>query len=270
MYNIKYLLEQNNIELSKLIKKLEKNINLLPEGSLNIKKESDHARFYIFSTNPSAGKKEKHYLGQTKKDLIKDLAQKDYNEKLLYLAKKNFSNNLLLLRKIKTIDLSSIYNDLSSIRKNLITPYIVDDDEYARRWESVSYENGKFNETDPIFYNKRGERVRSKSEILISNFYYDNKIPYRYEYPIKLSSNNRDITVRPDFQILNKYRRSVIYHEHFGLIDKPEYMENMLFKLELYAQNGIHTGKNLILTFESSTHPLNMHYLSNICLPLLK
>ena len=42
-----------------------------------------------------------------------------------------------------------------------------------------------------------GERVRSKSELVIANLLYKNNIPYMYECPLKINNN----TVYPDFTV---------------------------------------------------------------------
>lgn len=43
-----------------------------------------------------------------------------------------------------------------------------------------------------------------------------------------------------------------------GLMDQPDYFKNVLAKLKIYMQNGIWVGKNLILTYESMEHPLDV------------
>ncbi len=60
---------------------------------------------------------------------------------------------------------------------------------------------------DPIFYTHKGERVRSKSEVIIANLLYKYQIPYRYEFPLTI----KDFGITyPDFLILNvrKKRKS--------------------------------------------------------------
>ena len=79
-------------------------------------------------------------------------------------------------------------------------------------------------------------------------------IPYRYEYPILLDTN---VKVYPDFTILRMPQREEVYLEHFGLLDDADYMNQVVWKLNMYEKNGIYLGVNLFITHETSTNPLN-------------
>lgn len=103
--------------------------------------------------------------------------------------------------------------------------------------------------------------MRTKSEKIIADKLYALGIPYRYEYPVKLKGYG---TVYPGFTILKVSERKEIYYEHFGLMDKPEYCEKALRKLQAFARNGIVLGQNLIATFESENVPLDMNVLEKM------
>ena len=107
-------------------------------------------------------------------------------------------------------------------------------------------------------FTTKGERVRSKSEVLIADSLNRLGIPYRYEYPLKLKNG---ITVHPDFLCLNVRTRQEFYWEHFGMMDNPEYTENAIHKLQQYSENNLHPGINLILTMETISNPLNLKYI---------
>ena len=77
----------------------------------------------------------------------------------------------------------------------------------------------------------RGERVRSKSEILIANSLNEMNIQYRYEYPIRISNT----TFYPDFYILNLRRRKEYIWEHFGRMDDIEYARNAIRKIRYFV-----------------------------------
>ena len=47
-------------------------------------------------------------------------------------------------------------------------------------------------------------------------------------------------------------------------MDKPEYCEKALRKLQAFARNGIVLGQNLIATFESENVPLDMNVLEKM------
>jgi len=141
--------------------------------------------------------------------------------------KKWYSENVLVDYKNKGLDVHRIALSLEQYN-----------------WQN-DYEPQNKNYLDNLEYEtKRGEMVRSKSEQYIANFLYDAGIPYRYEMRLVLGGEIR----YPDFVILLPDGREIIW-EHFGLNDR-EYMANNMEKLELYARNGYHIGKNLIVTFE--------------------
>ena len=50
----------------------------------------------------------------------------------------------------------------------------------------------------------------------------------------------------------------MVYWEHLGLLDDPEYIARNLEKIDCYEENGIFLGDNLIITRETSEKPLNM------------
>ncbi|SCZ79543.1 hypothetical protein SAMN02910350_01838 [Pseudobutyrivibrio xylanivorans] len=93
--------------------------------------------------------------------------------------------------------------------------------------------------------------VRSKSETFIDIVLCQKNIPFRYEYELKIGNN----TFYPDFTIMHPISKEIIYWEHLGKMDNPEYFRKALAKIKVYHDNGIFAGQNLILTFESKTHP---------------
>ena len=80
----------------------------------------------------------------------------------------------------------------------------------------------------------------------------ENKIPYRYECQLLLD----DIELYPDFTIRHPETGKLFYWEHFGWLDKAEYVKNMHSKLQLYTSNNILPGINLITTYENQENPL--------------
>ena len=140
----------------------------------------------------------------------------------------------------------------------LIHPIRIPDSLYVQEWQSVTYKGKDFSTDMPEYFTARGERVRSKSEIIIADTLLRLKVPYRYEYPINLKNTNGEkLTLYPDFTCLNLRTRQEFYWEHFGMMDNTEYSERAVQKLRLYEQNGIVLGKNLIITMETSANPIN-------------
>ena len=120
--------------------------------------------------------------------------------------------------------------------------------------------NNRFTENDTTeYYTDKGERVRSKSEIIIANMLKTLNIPYKYECPLKIG----DILLYPDFTILDVKGRRERYLEHFGMMGDLDYVNNMMLKISTYEKNNIFIGDKLICTFESAKRPLNISTLKN-------
>jgi hypothetical protein len=111
-----------------------------------------------------------------------------------------------------------------------------------------------FEESVPDYFTVNGERVRSKSEILIADALSRCNIPYRYEYPTHIPGVG---TVYPDFLCLNMQKRKEYAWEHNGMMSDANYADYAIKKIEIYALAGYYPGDNLILSFESSSHPLS-------------
>ena len=106
----------------------------------------------------------------------------------------------------------------------------------------VEFKNN-FYEEKLIHRTKRGEMVRSKSEVIIANMLYDSDIDYSYE----LELNLKDGTKRcPDFTISKSGK--TFYWEHLGMLQNDDYRKSWDIKRKQYEENGIVEGKNLIIS----------------------
>lgn len=182
------------------------------------------------------------------KELIELLQAKlEYYERINSQATRNSARNHQEggLRVIKSHGSFQYY-------KCLIKPYEISDDEYVKQWENISYEGKPFEPNLPEIYSEQGERVRSKSEKMIADKLNMLGIPYRYEYPVRLQGCG---TVYPDFLFLNRATRKEYIYEHFGMMDNPDYANNTIKKINLYAKNGYVLGKNLLVSWETSHAP---------------
>ena len=127
------------------------------------------------------------------------------------------------------------------------------DEDYAVIWKAEEYKGKDVEGVTTQFFTDNGERVRSKSEVLIANTLRKYKVPYKYEYPVRLKNG---MIIYVDFLALNVHTREQFFWEHLGMMDHPEYAAKAIAKVEGYEETGIYQGKNLILTFETSGQPL--------------
>lgn len=98
-----------------------------------------------------------------------------------------------------------------------------------------------------------GLLVRSKAEVMIATYLYENGIPFRYEEPLWLNGK----MFCPDFTIRDPKTGTFYWYEHFGKMDDPKYVRDNIPKLITYSDNGIIPSVNLILTFETKKNKLS-------------
>lgn len=83
---------------------------------------------------------------------------------------------------------------------------------------------------------KRGEEVRSRSEKMIADYFYENRIEYEYEKPVYIKGHSGWKIINPDFY-LPEYN---VYVEFWGWADNnKKYNQNMKWKMKQYYDNGI-------------------------------
>ena len=126
-----------------------------------------------------------------------------------------------------------------------------------------------------------GMKVRSKSEAAIIGLFVRHGLIYHYDElvafiqpenlrgldddysmwsgaPNPRSENpGRTVLKSPDF-ILIRSDGKLIYYEHVGLVNNPDYLADLQIKLAIYKANGIVPWDNLILTFDDPDGGINM------------
>lgn len=261
---IKLFLSDKIAELEYLKTHVENSLDQAPEGSLILSKSNGSTQ-YFHRTKPD--QKKGMYIEKKNQTLILALAQKDYDQRILKEATKELYQLQMMAKYIPSTFLSDIYSDLSDRRKELVKPYFLSDEEYAKQWLEVKYEGKAVSDESPFYVTENGEKVRSKTEKILADKLLLMKIPYRYEYPLKLKGYG---TVYPDFTLLNVAKREEIYLEHFGMMDHLQYCQKAIQKIHSYGRNGIYLGKNLIATFETVQTPLDMRWVEKMIAETLR
>lgn len=238
-------------EIEQVLIEKEKALKDAPEGKLRIVKHKFALQFYY---RRDASEKNGLYLTRAQDSLAAALMQKEYDCKLVSELKTEIMTLVRLLDDYRPERTDEIYLSLHDYRRQLIRPAILLDEDYVKRWMSVEYENKTFEENTPEYHTAKGERVRSKSELIIADALSRFKIPYRYEYPIHISGIG---TVHPDFTCLNVGKRKEYVWEHNGMMSDSEYVDYAVNKMEKYTLSGYYPGQNLILSFESDSRPLS-------------
>lgn len=265
------LLEKRLAELQNLLFTKKKSYEKAPQGRIRISQNGGHPEYYLVTERGSLRGK---YLPHSQKTLARQLAQKDYDARLIKLLQKEISTLQNYMKQTSNgRAIPELYDSLCPARRSLITPAILTNEQYAARWLDVSWTGRPFAPDAPYICTAHGERVRSKSEVIIADTLFRYNIPYRYEFPLTLKRINPDdirrdfgssVTLYPDFLCLNTRTRTEFYWEHFGLMDSTEYSNNAAGKLRLYTENGILAGRNLIITMETQTEPPSIKALEKL------
>ncbi|SOE78781.1 hypothetical protein SAMN05720781_2710 [Fibrobacter sp. UWT3] len=293
------LLRGRIADLSAVEAALSKRLSRAPAGVLNV---SPHrGGFQYFRATAKTGRKGE-YIPEEKMSLAAAIAQRDYDAKILAEIQRLRWVLEKCVEKYNVSIAENLYAQLHPARRSLVTPLVYPDEDFVERWSAVKYAGRDFDADGPVLMTARGERVRSKSEIIIADALFRRGIPYRYEYPHELLAGAargvedshaagdhvggaragrrggggvlagrrgaggrgdlrargcKRVVVYPDFTCLNVRTHQEFVWEHFGMIDVPEYCQNMASKMDMYLQNGFCMGKNFVMTTETHDRPLN-------------
>lgn len=94
----------------------------------------------------------------------------------------------------------------------------------------------KFYDSKYVQISAKGEFMISKSEVIIADHLYYNKVDYAYESPI---TDTTGVTIHPDFTIEDAETGIVYYWEHLGMMTKDGYRSKWNRKLEWYTRNNV-------------------------------
>lgn len=251
-------LKMRKEQLLALKAQAETSLKHAPEGFLRIHHQKQRLEYY-HRTNPKdfSGS----YIPHSNFELVQQLAQKDYLTKISFTADAELKAIEKYFSALPPNQVEDIYKLMSPERQSLITPLWESDADFVKNWTSIKYQGKYFDEHLPALFTSKGERVRSKSEIIIADALARESIPYRYEFPLHLPKIG---TIYPDFTVLNVRERKEIYWEHLGLMDDPEYVEKAIKKIISYEQNGIFQGEQLILTYETKLQPINQNLVQHL------
>lgn len=249
------LLNEREEILVRILENRKRKLRLYPKGKLHVANRGKYKSYYCRkSPSDITG----DYIKRSNMGLAYELAQKEYDTKLVSLIEEEL--NCIELTKNGYEKYGEISKNMGNGRDGLFDELLISEDEYVNRWLNVQYKGKSFIDNDIEYYSSNGEKVRSKSEILIADALHKYKVPYRYEYPININGH----LVYPDFTCLNiRGRREVIW-EHFGLMDSPDYVNNMIFKINQYERKGYKIGKNFVCTFENSNNPLSTKSINRV------
>ena len=259
-FNLLPVVEERIQYLEHIKEKLEEEYQKMPEGSILVAPGSSENSFrYYLRKTPQ--EKMGTYLDASKNRIKKQYCYKKYYAATIKEVKEEIKN-LEKIKKMKVHDsIVGVYGKLNEGIKKLIKPINVDDKTYVKMWMSKAYDGLGFDPNDKTeYYSDRGERMRSKSELLIANSLIRRGIPYKYECPVETGDGR---TFYPDFTILDVKHRRVKYCEHLGRMSDLSYVSKNIWKLDEYKKINILLGINLFLTYENEMNAIRTSDIEN-------
>ncbi|MDO5521161.1 MAG: ATPase [bacterium] len=241
--------------LENQILSLEEKINKLPQGSLVCAKNGNYTKWYRVIGNKYT------YLKKENQTLAEQLALKKYYMLQLedLLHERTSLEKYLIHHKLATEKAPRLLN-LNSEYRPLLSSFFLSYSDNLQEWVNAPYNKNSNNPEQLIHKTISGNVVRSKSEALIDMALYQNKIPFRYESPLILN----EITFFPDFTIRHPKSGQLMYWEHFGMMDNPNYCQNAYNKLKVFSDNGLIPSIHIITTFETKDCPLSSDLIEKI------
>ena len=191
-----------------------------------------------------------------RQDIIRGLARKAYLETEIGILEhdikllEEFTNTYIeylpddilekLPEKLKQLPEKYFFNgtkDLQGLSTNVMT-------DRMRKWAEEPFEQSTYKPELKDKTTARGIKVRTKSEVIVSEKLDAFDLPYRYEQMLYIENQ----AFSPDFTILTK--RGIYYWEHAGKMHDPRYLRKHKWKLSMYERAGIVPWKNLIVTYD--------------------
>lgn len=258
MENLRKLLLKEQYRLENVLQKVTEDLKNAPSGTLRLSSNKNEVQYYHCMPG---GKNNGKYISKKEKKLIRDLAQKAYNKKILKLTKKRLSQIKRMTKDYDEEEIEKVFWNEHIERRKLIQPVEAIWEEQLRQWIAKEYNGKDFRDDVSVILTNRGERVRSKSEKILADYFYQNGIAYKYECPLYLKGMG---VIYPDFTFLSKSTKQEIYWEHDGRMDDPIYAQNAIRKIQAYEENGIYPGERLILTFETTKNVLDMRLVKKL------
>lgn len=264
--NISDYLRELLDEADRIVKITAEKLENAPQGYLKVKKCGKAAKYYY---QKSADCSEECFLAKDEQTLVRALEERDYCKKLQRVARKRETT---LCRAEKLVaglpSAEAVYFAIPAERRDLIEPIELGKEMTKEEVEAWNAVNKRKHPSVPstYFVTKGGEKVRSKSEVIIAERLRAAGVPYQYETILQMCDEYffDNYIWKPDFKVLNVKNGKSWYWEHFGMMDDPDYCAASLFKFESYAKFGIFPGKNLIFTAETRQHPLNIEYVDRV------
>ena len=251
---MKQLLEEEK-RLAQIIETVQKRLVDDIEGKLWISTTRGVPQYYYCTEQNVRTKLKGNYIPKSNIKLAAQLAQKEYDKAILKCAEQRLKQIQKITKNYNDNEIEHIYTSSHVARRKLIQPVEPTWEQKLSAWYKKEYVGKEFRDDVPLILTEKGERVRSKSEKILADYFYHHGILYKYECPLYLRGVG---IVNPDFTFISPKTGREMYWEHEGRMSDPSYVEKAIRKINSYQNNGIFVGEDLLLTFETEKTVLNM------------
>lgn len=261
---MKNSLETERNRISRIVERLEKELNKLPEGILECHKNNKSWNWYAINKEQTEDGKvirNKTYIKRSNRNLAEKLAERGYLEAELTDYKQELKavdmyprHRSKFERGKNYLDRAEEYRNLTSVLLNKKWP------ENIQEWLNDKYQGEKLYPEHLTHRCKNGMYVRSKSEAFIVDALDSHNVPFKYEEPIILKGERKF----PDFTILSQRDGKEYLWEHFGKMDDPKYLESNMKKILNYIESGYIPFVNIIMTFETKNSSIDSMWIDRI------
>ena len=255
IYTILEKLEYQKTKLDREIRSLQSKLSTFPPGKFLATRNGKYFKWYRYINN------QKFPISKKDKYFAEKMAEKNY---LMCCLEDMLLEQKALNEHIHTLSpnygkASSFLNTPSEALR-LYTRHHKLLDEKIIEWINTPYKKNTNHLKDLIYNTVTGEKVRSKSEVIIYTTLLKYNIPFHYEEEISFGNE----ILYPDFTIMHPKTGKIYLWEHFGAIEKKKYQDNTFKKLKTYIQNNYFPTINLITTYETISDPIDPLYVEKL------
>ena len=251
-----------------------------PAGVL--KRQRNRGRIQYVQVTFHNGKRTPHGITRNQQ-LVRRLSRKEFLKSGIELLQNDIVEITTTLEKSMDLDTDQILTDLRARFPELPEDYFFDSnwfngvrpvsDDLEQRlrshdaWASMPYEKSNYKPQGRKIRTSRGLLVRTKSEALICERFYEYGIPFRYEQVL----HTADGIIVPDFTFETAVGTE-LYWEHAGMLTDPIYSFRHHLKMMQYEAFGLYPWRNLIVTYDIENEIDNQRIdaiIQHFLLPLL-
>jgi len=244
--------------LQQLIQRLECELGQMPEGKISRKFINNKQYLYHYYKTLDGSYHQK-FMGKSDSCLAEKLKRKVFLLKSLPTLKRNYNALNMCAIRYKPYFSSDVVNGLILPLEKQIDCCFEKND-IIKAWLAEDFERNELFPDALIHTSAGGLKVRSKSEAIIAGLLENKEIPFRYEAKLEIGGKN----YYPDFTILKPKDGKILYWEHFGMVQNPNYNQSMEQKLTVFLRNGLIPWENYVATYDSHNGSINASLIQSI------